>query len=59
VTFGEAAVRLARASAQLLGWRPAEFWTSTPAELATALGAESGEGVGRELIDALTAQFPD
>jgi Phage tail assembly chaperone protein, TAC len=24
-------------SARLLGWRPAEFWQSTPAELAMAL----------------------
>jgi len=35
--FGEAALRWAGLAAQLLGWRPAEFWAATPAELATAL----------------------
>ena len=57
--FGAEAVLLAGAAGRLLGWRPAEFWDSTPAELATALGADAGAGVGRELIDALSAQFPD
>ena len=40
--FGAAALRLAGAASRLLGWRPAEFWTATPAELATAL-APPGE----------------
>jgi hypothetical protein len=35
--FGQAALRLASLSARQLGWRPAEFWTATPAELAAAL----------------------
>lgn len=35
--FGEAAQRLSGAAARLLGWRPAEFWAATPAELAAAL----------------------
>lgn len=35
--FGDAASRWAGLAAQLLGWRPAEFWAATPAELATAL----------------------
>jgi hypothetical protein len=35
--FGEAALRWAGLAAQALGWRPAEFWAATPAELATAL----------------------
>ncbi|WP_066530130.1 phage tail assembly chaperone [Erythrobacter sp. CCH5-A1] len=35
--FGDAALRWAGLAAQLLGWRPAEFWSATPAELATAL----------------------
>ena len=30
-----AARRLAGAAAQLLGWRPDDFWDATPAELAT------------------------
>lgn len=35
--FGEAAARWCGLSARLLGWRPAEFWSATPAELAMAL----------------------
>jgi hypothetical protein len=31
-------------AAQVLGWRPGEFWAATPAELALSLGAtEAGE----------------
>lgn len=37
--FGDAATRWCGFSARLLGWRPAEFWTATPAELAMALAA--------------------
>ena len=36
--FGPRAVLLAGLAARLLGWRPAEFWAATPAELAAALG---------------------
>ncbi len=35
--FAEAAERAAGLSAWLLGWRPQEFWTATPAELAVGL----------------------
>lgn len=44
-------------AAQMLGWRPGEFWTATPAELLAAireprsLGLE--QGPGRDLIDAM------
>lgn len=38
-TFGEAAARWCGLAARLLGWRPAEFWSATPAELAMALSA--------------------
>ena len=38
-TFGNAAIRWCALSARLLGWRPAEFWGATPAELAMALAA--------------------
>jgi len=37
--FGEAAARWCGLAARLLGWRPAEFWSATPAELAMALSA--------------------
>jgi hypothetical protein len=36
-SFGAAALRWAAVATQVLGWRPAEFWAATPAELATAL----------------------
>ncbi len=35
--FGTGAARLSGHAAQLLGWRPAEFWQATPAEFAAAL----------------------
>lgn len=40
--FGPSAMRLARLAARALGWRPAEFWAATPAELIAILtdGAE-------------------
>jgi hypothetical protein len=38
-TFGDAAARWCALAARLLGWRPAEFWGATPAELAMALAA--------------------
>ena len=34
--FGPAAQHLSGLAARLLGWRPAEFWQATPAELAAA-----------------------
>ena len=36
-TFADTAPQWASLSAQVLGWRPPEFWQATPAELATAL----------------------
>ena len=35
--FGPQAARLYAVAAQTLGWRPADFWAATPAELAGAL----------------------
>lgn len=35
--FAPGALQLAGLAARLLGWRPHEFWTATPAELATVL----------------------
>jgi uncharacterized phage protein (TIGR02216 family) len=60
--FGEAATRLAGLSAALLGWRPDEFWRTTPAELATILAALSvpgGEAADSALLARLKEQFPD
>lgn len=36
--FSYATTRLAALAAQVLGWRPDEFWAATPAELALSLG---------------------
>lgn len=40
--FGEAAMAALRAAVVALGWRPAEFWAATPAELVAALEAQLG-----------------
>jgi uncharacterized phage protein (TIGR02216 family) len=60
--FAGAASRLAGAAALLLGWRPDEFWRSTPAELAAVLAAMSGEataGLGRAELERLMENDPD
>jgi hypothetical protein len=41
-TFAEAARELAGQTALLLGWRPAEFWAATPAELAAIFAVQAG-----------------
>jgi hypothetical protein len=41
-TFAASALHLARLAARALGWRPAEFWAATPAELHTIF-ANDGE----------------
>lgn len=44
MSWGARAVKLYGLAARLLGWRPAEFWAATPAELFAALGPpEAGE----------------
>jgi uncharacterized phage protein (TIGR02216 family) len=58
-TFGGAAAQLCNAAAIVLGWRPDEFWNSTPAELALALQAPGAEGPDRATIHALRQRFPD
>ncbi len=42
--FAPGTVRLAGLAARLLGWRPAEFWAATPAELACALAPPAADG---------------
>lgn len=61
MTFGDRAVELAGFASTLLGWRPSEFWESTPAELASALGQEQGQAEHIDLaaVDRLQSQFPD
>jgi hypothetical protein len=57
-SFGEVAARLCGTAAMLLGWRPDEFWNSTPAELALAL-QPAGEPAELTTIEELRARFPD
>jgi hypothetical protein len=59
--FGEAAALLSGAAAVLLGWRPKEFWESTPAEIAAVLAqfAPDADGPDALTIDELRRRFPD
>ena len=60
IPFGERAVRLCGAAAMLLGWRPAEFWDATPAELASALQIPGeAEGPDKDMVAELMRRFPD
>ena len=61
VCFAEGAARLAGMAGALLGWRAAEFWAATPAELAAVLAAMTAEAApvdGARLL-ALKERFPD
>lgn len=61
--FSDAAGRLAGMAGALLGWRPDEFWRATPAELASVLGALTGDGSATPVTQAelagLKERFPD
>ena len=60
--FAGAARRAARVATALLGWRPAEFWAATPAELRTALGLDGDDGgapATGDLLARLMKEFPD
>ena len=60
--FSDAAERLAGLAGALLGWRPDEFWRSTPAELGAVLGAmlpSTDDAVSRGDLHQLMQQFPD
>ncbi|MDE8650811.1 phage tail assembly chaperone [Novosphingobium album (ex Liu et al. 2023)] len=55
-SFGAQALALAGLAARVLGWRPADFWAATPAELAAALalGAEAATpGFDRAALERL------
>lgn len=56
-TFADAARALAGQAALLLGWRPDEFWRSTPAELATIYAAREqvsgASGLSRSELQAM------
>ena len=60
--FTDLAVRAAGVASAVLGWRPAEFWGATPAELLVSLDLardERGQGVGPDDLAALKERFPD
>ena len=57
--FGVAAARLASAASMLLGWRPAEFWDATPAELALCLQLPAADTPDAVTIEELRRRFPD
>jgi uncharacterized phage protein (TIGR02216 family) len=59
-SFGEGAARLAAIAGQLLGWRPDEFWTATPAELTLAIDVGGiGDAPDAMTIEELRRRFPD
>ena len=62
--FGAGAVRLAGLAGLLFGWRPADFWAATPAELEALMLAAAGAEGDETPPDAATLarlkeQFPD
>ena len=59
--FGERAACLSGLAAQVLGWRPDEFWAATPAELAWAMrdGDDRVEPVSADEMTELLVRFPD
>ena len=61
MTFGDSAARLSSAASLALGWRPDEFWNSTPAELALAFTSleTAAECPDATTIDTLMRRFPD
>ena len=54
-------MQLCGIASSLLGWRPAEFWNATPAELATALlpPSPTAEPLQPERLAELRRRFPD
>ena len=58
-TFAAAAGQLAGLAGRFLGWRPQEFWSATPAELAAILLPPEGLGetpLGRAELARLMEQ---
>lgn len=60
MTFGALALRLSGLAARALGWRPAEFWAATPAELHAALApAEAADTLDRQTLNRLMERDDD
>jgi hypothetical protein len=60
-TFGASALALCGLSARALGWRPADFWAATPAELAACMAdpAAPPAPLSRGEIERLMEGDPD
>ncbi|WP_187335289.1 phage tail assembly chaperone [Novosphingopyxis iocasae] len=58
MTFADSALRLSALAAHWLHWRPDDFWTATPAELAAIL-LPPGETHAPPDLDDLMERFPD
>jgi uncharacterized phage protein (TIGR02216 family) len=61
MSFGQRAAELAGLAASRLGWRPDEFWNSTPDELAAALGLRGQSTIAIDTVELerLRSLFPD
>lgn len=60
MSFGDMALRLSGLAARALGWRPAEFWAATPAELVAALVPQDGAApLDRKTFDDLMERDRD
>lgn len=61
MTFSERTAVLAGQAALALGWRPDEFWNTTPAELSGIVAVLVPEGAipDRAVLAQLMQQFPD
>jgi uncharacterized phage protein (TIGR02216 family) len=60
--FGPRAAQLNAAASQLLGWKPDDFWSATPAELALALrsiGQAEDAAIDADALSELRRRFPD
>jgi hypothetical protein len=61
-TFARDATYLAGVACRSLGWRPNDFWTATPAEVAAIFSRESGgaeDGLSRGEFEALLERDKD
>lgn len=60
--FAATAARLAGMAGAMLGWRPDEFWTATPADLAlavTGLAPAVEQPADATLLTRLKEMYPD
>lgn len=57
MTFAPIALALSGIAARQLGWRPAEFWAATPAELLAALApTPTDASVDRATLERMMEQ---